>query len=233
MINFKLFLEEKKEIKKFIPEETVIEIPMTYKLYITYFPYEQNINFRSLKITNIGLYSVAKPSLSEKICNIIIQNVDSTDVTITDALANVGGMTLVFAKYFRYVNACEIVKIQSEFLMNNLKIYHLQNKVNVINNDYINIMKILKQDIIFFDPPWGGKDYKMYNSIDLGINNVNIIDIINNLLVNTKYIFIRVPYNYKLCFFIKNINPKTYLKFYKINTYNKKFSQILIVLKTR
>lgn len=233
MINFKLFLEEKKEIKKFIPEEPVVEIPMTYKLYTIYFPYESSLNYKLLKITNIGLYSVAKPSLAEKICRIIRNDIKDTSVIITDALANVGGMTLVFAKYFKYVNACEIVKVHSEFLINNLKLYHLQNKVNVINNDYINIMKLLKQDVIFFDPPWGGKDYKLYNSIDLGINNVNIIDIINNLLDNTRYIFIRVPYNYKLCFFIKNINPRVYLKFYKINTYNNKLSQILIAVKTR
>lgn len=232
MINFKLFLEDKK-IKKFIPEEQIIEIPMTYKNYITYFPYDKNINFKYLRITNIGLYSIAKPSIAERICEIIINNINNTNLIITDAMANVGGMTLVFARNFNYVNACEIVKLHSDMLINNLKLYKLQNRVNVINNDYINIMKSLKQDIIFFDPPWGGKDYKMSNSIDLGINNVNIIDIVNNLVNNAKYIFIRVPYNYKFCFFIKYINPRVYLKFYKVNMYNIKFSQVLIVIKTR
>jgi adenine-specific DNA methylase len=226
------YLDSNKQyIIPFTPEEVPKEIPISYKLFTTYFPTFSKINYTKLKISNIGLYSIAKPFISERICKLILKCTSTSKITITDALSNVGGTTMMFASYFQNVNACEIVSLHCDILKNNLMVYNLYKKVTVLNNDYITIMKKIKQDVIFFDPPWGGKNYKNETSIRLGINNINITFIVNMLFTHAQYICIRVPYNYQFTYFIKNININAKLKFYRINPYAKKYAQVLIIVK--
>lgn len=63
-------------------------------------------------------------------------------------------MTTLLAKDFEHINACEIINLHADIIKNNLEVYGYDNKVNIINDDYFNDMYKLKQDIIFFDPPW-------------------------------------------------------------------------------
>ena len=221
--------QETPQIIKFIPEEIPKEIPITYKIFIRYFP-SCCLNFNSLKISNIGLYSIAKPDVALAITKCLFNLTKSNESVITDALANVGGMTITFAKYFNKVNACEIVPLHCEMLTNNLKTYMLDKKVNVICDDYMNVMKSITQDIIFFDPPWGGKKYKNKSTIPLGINNVNIVCIVNDLLNYSKYIAIRVPFNFQFKRFICSLIPNTKIKLIKINTSNQEKSQFLVIV---
>jgi predicted RNA methylase len=218
------------KIIPFTPEKEPKEVKMSKKIFNKYFPKFDLNDFSQLKITKIGLYSIALPSISMKICNLIKNTIKTTDITVTDALANVGGMTIMFAKYFNKVNACEIVQLHCNILKNNLTVYNLNKKVNIICDDYTKIMKDLNQDVIFFDPPWGGRSYKKEETIKLEINNINIACIINRLLDNTKYIFLRVPYNFDYNNFIYLVDSNTKIRLYRLNPELKFKSQILIVV---
>lgn len=77
---------------------------------------------------------------------------------------------------------------------------------------FLQIKDTLQQDVIYFDPPWGGRVFKNNELLSLGINNINIICIINNLLVSAKLIVMRVPYNYNFNEFFQNINGKINIK---------------------
>ena len=44
-------------------------------------------------------------------------------------------------------------------MRNNIDFYNLEN-INLINTDYLKIMENMIQDIVFMDPPWGGRNYK-------------------------------------------------------------------------
>ena len=180
----------------FKPEKDPEEIKVTEELYKKLFTKDDKIDFNSLKISNIGIYSITKPDMASKICKEIHKLMNTFDLTITDALGNVGGMTMSLAKFFAKVNTCEIIPLHCDIIKNNLQVYNLENKVNIINDDYMNIMYKLNQDIIFFDPPWGGENYKNEDGVVLGINNVNIYCIINKLLQHAKYILLLIPYNY-------------------------------------
>jgi hypothetical protein len=180
----------------FKPEKDPEEIRITEELYKKLFIKDDKIDFNNLKISNIGIYSITRPDMASKICKEIHKLMNTFDVTITDALGNVGGMTMSLAKYFTKVNTCEIIPLHCDIIKNNLQVYNLDNKVNIINDDYMNIMYKLDQDIIFFDPPWGGEDYKNEDGVVLGINNINIYCIINKLLHYAKYILLLIPYNY-------------------------------------
>lgn len=211
--NFFCYLnKDKKEVITFIPEETIKEVSITKEIYEKLFMQSSQIKYNKLRISNIGLYSIARPDMSLYISNIIKTDI-GTNITITDALANVGGMTLRFASIFNKVIACEIIPLHCDILTNNLKIYSLNKKVDIKCGDYMKIMNIIqKQDVIFFDPPWGGVDYKKAKYISLGINNINIVCIINNVLTKAKYIYLLTPYNYNLQDLVELNNEYTVIR---------------------
>lgn len=213
--------------KKSIHETKIEEIKITNEIYHKLFMYDKNINWKKLRLTNISLYSITKVKYGKPICKIIYKLLKTKDITITDAFGNVGGIGIMFSKYFKTVNICEIIKLHCEMLLNNLTIYGYNNKVNIYCGDYLDFMEKLNQDIIFFDPPWNDEYYKKKNKITLEINNINIYCIINNLLNKAKYILLFVPYNYDFDD-LKFINSKYKIK--KLINNNKK-THLLVIIK--
>ena len=57
-------------------------------------------------------------------------------------------------------------------------------------------MDIIKPDAVFFDPPWGGPEYKKQDKMDLFLGDKNIVDIIQNMMDGTTTIAMRLPFNY-------------------------------------
>jgi tRNA/tmRNA/rRNA uracil-C5-methylase (TrmA/RlmC/RlmD family) len=190
------FLGKQKKVIPFVPEIEVEEVSVTKEKYTKYFPEKENLEYTNLKLSNIGEYSIARPHIAAKIADSVLEDVGSSS-TVTDAFGNMGGMTIALAQRFSKVNTCEIVPTHCEILQNNLEQYGLLEKVTIKCEDYMNVMKTLNQDAIILDPPWGGTDYKNKKYIDLGLNNVNIVCIINKLLTKAKYIYMMVPHNYK------------------------------------
>lgn len=121
-------------------------------------------------------------------------------LVITEMTAGVGGNVLNFAKYFKYVNAIEIDTVRYNYLSNNVKLYEYNN-VNCYNSDSIDLLlnkDDIVQDIIFFDPPWGGKDYKLFVNLRLRFGMFSIENICNILFQNNhnKIIVLKLPNNY-------------------------------------
>ena len=198
----------KKYKKKFIPEVEPELIDFDQDLFKKFFPNDKNINFRNLKLTNIGSYSITDPSTAQIISNIIKDFIKKDKIIITDANANMGGNSINFAKNFFKVNSVEIIPMHCDVLENNLKEYELNDKVNIICDDYLDVMLDLKQDVVFFDPPWGGKNYKKIHNLKLELDNVNIVDIINELekKTDTKLVVLRVPFNFDIIGFLRKSN---------------------------
>lgn len=138
--------------------------------------------------------------------------------TITDATACIGGNSIFFRRDFKFVNSVE--KDQDVFciLKKNINFTNCKH----YNCSYLHLMYVLRQDLIFLDPPWGGTDYKKTNSIDLFLDDVNVIDIINSLYHNTRYIAMKIPNNYNLNDLNKNFwEFKTYpIHLNKKNVFN-------------
>lgn len=185
----------------------------------TIFPENDNLGF--IQTDEEGLFSVSSKNVSKFICNIIkkyLRTTDYKDITITDATAGIGGNTISFMSNYGKVNAVEINKTRFNYLKNNVNLYFTPNNLNVefINHDYLQIYKNLEQDIIFFDPPWGGKDYKSNDNINLFLSNKNIISICNDLKDYTNLIVIKVPKNFNIKKFISDVNYK-FLHIHKLN----------------
>lgn len=121
-------------------------------------------------------------------------------LVITEMTAGVGGNVLNFAKYFKYVNAIEINTVRFNYLNKNIKLYGYQN-INCYNDDSISLLienDDIQQDIIFFDPPWGGKDYKLFSNLHLKFGKFSIEYICNVFLQRSsnKMVVIKLPNNY-------------------------------------
>lgn len=162
--------------------------------------FPDTINKESLKYDNEGLWSISLPDEADLITNIIKMNIGKLNnhMTIFDGTAGLGGNTISFAKYFKNVISCELNAERFELLLNNINIYKLSN-VELINDDCIKYLN-LNYDAYFFDPPWGGPEYKTNNKIQLKLSNLTLEQIINKIKNTNKTspIFIKLPINYKM-----------------------------------
>ena len=171
-----------------------------------YFPKTKNMN--KLKITDEGLYSVSKPKVSEEIINYILLKTDKKNITILDATGNVGGDSITFglSNKVKKVITTELNPENFKCLMNNIKVYKLEKKIEIYNVDFIKFYKILKKkvDVIYIDPPWGGPDYKKKSKINLFLSNISIGKIVNDIIKQkvTDNIFIKIPFNFNITKFL-------------------------------
>ena len=139
------------------------------------------------------------PSQSNQIIQIMKKFINQNTILI-DANAGMGGDSVFFCKNFKFVYCIEKNINCIDYLEHNLKEYN--NKI-IYNINCIDAFKLIIYDAIYFDPPWGGKNYKTKNSLDLYLNNdngekINVIDLINLLYFYSKFIFIKVPLNFNL-----------------------------------
>lgn len=152
----------------------------------------------------VNIYS--SPNQSKQIMYFLKKFTNRKDI-ITDATAGIGGNAIYFSKYYSFVFCIEKLTDCIGYLESNLKIF---NNILIINDNCLDILKIIKSDVIFFDPPWGGKNYKTKQSINLYLNDIPINIIIDNLFKYCKVIALKAPNNYKI----------KYSEYWKIKTYS-------------
>lgn len=188
------------------------------------FPYINNkSDLNKLKIDNDSITYITSKEFAEKISQIIIGHilkfeVEPKNIIITDAMAGVGGNAISFAKYFKHVYAIEIDEERSSFLENNLAVYNLTN-TDVHNDSCLTyVPNILDHNIIFIDPPWGGKGYKTFINLKLKIDEIEIETICNNFMnlqlmkKVPELIVLKLPINYDIKYLYDQVkNCKMYL----------------------
>ena len=69
---------------------------------------------------------------------------------------------------------------QNVYIINYNSLYEILYEIK--ENLSFNIIKfIIKQDVIFIDPPWGGSIYKTKKKVDLYLDDINISEIVDSL----------------------------------------------------
>jgi len=129
---------------------------------------------------------------AQQINNIILKYV-TRDIIITDATACIGGNSYFFTRDFKFVNSVEINENLFEILKNNLKNF---NNKQIFTCSFNIIKFIIKQDVIFIDPPWGGSIYKTKKKVDLYLDGINISEIVDSLYNYTNLLALKVPNNF-------------------------------------
>jgi 16S rRNA G966 N2-methylase RsmD len=183
------------------------------------FPVKSGVDTSKIKISTVGLYSVTSYKFNEKIKDIILQhNNNNKNILIMDCTACVGGDSIGFGLTFSKVISIEYDKINYQCLLNNIEIYKLNNVV-ALNFDFLeqgfDVIKENKPDVLYFDPPWGGKDYYLQDKIELFLNNKNIKDIIRDIFSEFDFvsnIVVKAPSNY-------NIDESESVKIYDLHKF--------------
>lgn len=202
------------------------------------FPFVNELKLQhKLKINKEAIMYISIPFDAYKITCIIIDHakklgLSNNNIRITDAMAGVGGNTISFANNFLHVNAVEINPEMYNYLSNNLDAYYIKN-VSKYNNDYIELMYNLVNDIVFLDPPWGGKVYKNKKNIRLAVKEIPIEHICTNLLghqsdIKQKNLILalKLPKNYDIEHLYSIVNANNDKKIYQYEL--KKMSIIII-----
>jgi len=201
-------------------------------IYERLFPYIPKME--ELLIDPDSISYITTPIEAQKICKILTTSIEKyvkfphEQVIIVDATAGVGGDTIAFSKIFSSVIAIEINQMRSHYLKNNIGVYNIKN-VQVINGNSIDILpKIPNMDIIYFDPPWGGKEYKNHNKLRLCINEIQIelliLDIFDNekMICIPKILVFKLPSNYDYIYLyeVVNIKKEYTILLYELNKFN-------------
>ena len=171
---------------------------MNLNIISNIFPPGESIAIEKLGVDNEGIYSITHPIEADQISYIISNHIGSNG-TIFDGTAGLGGNTLSFCKNFSKVVAVEIDKLRYRLLTNNIAIYNYNN-VQTYNNCCVHcIENIHNIDAYYFDPPWGGPDYKQSNKISIKLGNLTLSNIIDKIKqLSSGLIFLKLPNNYCL-----------------------------------
>ena len=178
-----------------------------------------------LIFTEESLYSVSKIKGSKFLINVIKQYFNETKkVILTDATANVGSDSINLSYNLKKINAIELDDINYKALVNNINVLKVRN-IETFNSDSNKIISKLKQDIIYVDAPWGGRDYKTKKKLDLFVGDFNISQFYFNNQDFAKLFIFKVPYNYNLELMQKvaKVNVHKFMK-------NGKLSYLLLVI---
>jgi tRNA G37 N-methylase Trm5 len=191
------------------------KISLQYKLHI--FPYiDERKKISQLKIDTEALSYVTRRRDSEKITRIIEFHLCKAGIAphhaiVTDATACVGGNTLSFGYKFGKINAIEINDKYFKYLKHNVSVYNFKN-IELFHGNALDFLPQLKQDVVFLDPPWGGKSYKTYEKLQLIMSGVALETICNSLLSSDAIfkaptiIVVKLPKNYNLWEFYRTVS---------------------------
>lgn len=180
----------------------------------------------NIKYDEESLYSVTDQITANKITRDLVKYVPKTSAAILDATACIGGNTISFADTYEHVYACEMNHVRAAFLRDNLALLGIRNYTLHVGDclEYIRGSGLI-YDLIFLDPPWGGRGYKAEKSIHLYLSGRNLADVIPDIAPSARYIAIKTPVNFNCAYFIeatKNI--------LEIKAVNKNLRKMILII---
>jgi mRNA (guanine-N7-)-methyltransferase len=218
-------------IFKFRMTNSVLNMDLCAKKFDSsiYFPV---LPSRSLKplllLTKEGRFSSSRKFGSQRLVR-ILQRVDNLS-NFLDACACCGTDSFFVARNLPNLNIVAIEKDEenSTALVHNSEVLDLPNLVIYPFTDVIEFLDKNEQffDVIYFDLPWGGTEYKSKEEIRLFINgDVQINDIIDKYKdVKCKHLIFKVPLNFDM----KIFQPYRYQTFSFVHKNVLKFNFIFL-----
>lgn len=150
-----------------------------------------------LALDEVSMYSITDTRSANNTSRILQQLVGERAV-VTDGCAAAGGNVLSFAQHFRRVQAVELDPQRFSLLEHNVKALGLEDMVTTFKGDFLEKMHSLQQDVVFLDPPWGGKSYVENDMVDLSFGGVPLAELCERLKPHAHYIALKLPLNFNL-----------------------------------
>jgi len=148
-----------------------------------------------LALDEVSMYSITDTRSANNTSRILQQLVGDRAV-ITDGCAAAGGNVLSFAQHFRQVQAVELDPQRYSLLEHNVKALGLTDTVTTHHGDFLEKLIELKQDVVFLDPPWGGKSYAENDTVDLTFSGLPLSELCERLKPHARYIALKLPLNF-------------------------------------
>lgn len=152
-----------------------------------------------IKLDDVSLFSVTEHRIAEEMTSLLLRYAGPQAV-VTDATACVGGNTISFARRFARVHAVEISRTRADLLAHNVRVARVDDRVDVHCADALDLLYrgALAQDVIFFDPPWGGTNYKQVAKLKLFLGPADIAVVIAELARRRRatWIALKGPTNF-------------------------------------
>lgn len=151
-----------------------------------------------LQTDHIGAMSLTSPMIAKEIAEyaITLPGVDPSTSVVIDACAGIGGNTTAFANYFNNIIAFEPTS-RFTHLCNNVKsLFQRFLNIQYRKINYSIVTPTTNTDIVFYDPPWGGNNYRFEESVSLTFGGRSLVEWIK--LTPQRYIICKVPVNYDL-----------------------------------
>ena len=195
--------------------------------YDKLFPvYDNKEILNKLKIDYDSVSYISSPIYAEKITKIIMNHCKTNKLIISDCTAGCGGDTISFLNKFKKVYSFEKNLIRYYYLLNNIKQYKLTHKSHIYCSNFMKILKNIEDhDVIYLDPPWGGKDYYKTKQLKINISSISLESYILDFIVdedkNTKkvpkLIILKLPNNYDLKYLYDNLKRIGKIYLYDLN----------------
>jgi len=184
------------------------------------FPRKEGIDLNKLQTTEEGLYSITRRRDGYRIIKTIQSAIPSLhELVVTDSTGCIGGDTLNLALVAKHVHSIEMNEDNFKALQNNVEVYGLTN----VELHYGDSTKIFdwETDILYIDPPWGGKDYKKHKILDLHMSGKRLDIWLEDILLRKQrpsYIILKLPanYNFKRFNYLSNVDD---IKPFQIRSY--------------
>ena len=120
------------------------------------------------KLSFITPYFLSKQMA--KMANMIYSNEykmgRDNNLMIWDMFGGIGTDSINLSKYFNVIST-EINKEICDIFMENVRNFKMHN-INVINDNCISMMNVIKPDVIYYDPPWGDTYNNRIKNFDFG-----------------------------------------------------------------
>lgn len=153
---------------------------------------------------DVGLYSISIVKDAKMTTQFIVgelhkRNINPKKLTILEGTGGLGGNAISFCFAFKNVIVYELDKDRYKLLKKNMSNYLFTN-YQILNENSIEKLSNQIADIFFFDPPWGGPDYKSQDKIRLSLGDKSLFEITNQIKkLNSKaFISFKLPYNYDI-----------------------------------
>lgn len=160
-----------------------------------------------IQMDEIATFSVTKMCVADEMTRTLIRLPGISERShVADCTACVGGNTVSFARRFDRVTSIELDPRRCAMLQNNIRVCENEvrgyrrgryfARVDVRRGDCTRVcLDLPRQDILFFDPPWGGKAYKEKDKIPLYLGGILLDDIARALGHVCTYVAMKLPLN--------------------------------------
>lgn len=102
----------------------------------------------------VGLCTVKPKRIATEIAH------SFSGVRVLDAFAGIGGVAIALARSGKTVLAVESDAARCKMLRENVRLYGVDESVEIINADVLELYQDLDFDCLYLDPSWGGPSYR-------------------------------------------------------------------------